>query len=183
VIEMLSDIVASLAWSALGFVAGYVVGAMRVEVHEIKETVCEHPDHEHKEASQLGTRERGDLTMPKRLLHKNFTVNVLVGGLIILLAVYTTITGAINSARDEEQARCFTNYNLQFIEAYQARARAADQDRNSFSKLILSLEDPDAADRRAAFSKYVEEVRDTDAQRRNTPLPEPPNPEQFCTRR
>jgi hypothetical protein len=184
----MNELLGNLAYSGLGFLLGYLVGGLRAEVHEIRETVCQHPDHD--EMSHDGTpdeqagTEMDTETRPlnEKPWHKRFTLNVVIGALLILLSLYTVVSSTRLSSSDKDQAECFTTYNLQFIKAYQARAFAADQDRESFNRLMLTLDNPNPKVRRDAFETYLADVRKTDEQRKKTPLPVPPNPEKFCER-
>lgn len=176
------ELMVQAAWGLCGFVAGYFVGRLGVEVHEIKETVCEHPDCEDDHAttakvSHVGTLMRGVAAVPDRIVHTKTGA-----GILIVLAVLSTILGFVNSNQRAEQAKCFTDYNIEFARVYSVRARAADKDRSSLNKLILTLQSTDRSVREKAFRQYVDEIQTTDAERQRSPLPVPPDPTTFCKR-
>lgn len=106
-----------------------------------------------------------------------------LGIVLIVLAILTTLMSSITSYQAQEQARCFTRYNTEFVKAYTARANAADKDRASLNNLIISLTNTDPAIRARVFSKYVEDIKATDRQREASPIPNPPNPNKYCERK
>jgi hypothetical protein len=114
---------------------------------------------------------------------KNWEKDRLLGFALIVMAVITTALSAMASYQAQDQARCFTAYNEEFVRAYTARASAADKDRTSLNELILSLNNKDAAIRQQHFLEYIEKIKATDADRLANPIPSPPNPQKYCERR
>lgn len=165
----MSEALTGLAYSLLGFVIGYIVGKAGAEVHEIKEVVA--PDHHPAHEAPLPTKKRGIM---------NITKSRGLGVLLIILALVTVLLSTLTAIDLRNQADCRDSYNLRFYEAYVVRARAADSDRKSFNQMLYALNDPDLQKRRAAYVKYLDDIKKTDAQRKKNPLPFPPNPTGYC---
>jgi hypothetical protein len=106
-----------------------------------------------------------------------------LGIVLIVLALITTLMSSVTSYRAQEQARCFTAYNKEFVNAYTARAIAADKDRASFNNLVISLGSSDQQVRARVFAKYIEDIKATDEERKKNPIPNPPDPSKYCDRR
>jgi hypothetical protein len=166
----MSEALSGLAYSLLGFVIGYIIGKAGAEVHDIKEVVApgHHPAHEAKPTP----RKQG-------LMHA-ITKSRGVGVVLILLALVTVLLSTLTAIDLRDQAQCRDRYNTRFFQAYVTRSKAADADRNSFNQLLYALNDPDPAKRRVSYQKYVDETKQTDAQRKKNPLPNPPDPTGFC---
>ena len=165
----MSEALSGLAYSLLGFVIGYIIGKAGAEVHEIKEVVApdHHPAHEAHTVRKQGfmhaiTKSRG------------------VGVLLIVLALVTVLLSTLTAIDLRDQAECRDRYNMRFFQAYVTRSKAADADRASFNALIYALNSPDPDARRASYLRYVEEIKQTDTQRKKNPLPNPPDPTGFC---
>lgn len=167
--ELLRDIGYGLVW----FIAGYVVATV-VENRYDKAHHVHHPGRGTMPNRAASTRRT---TMPNRIVANRWGAAAL-----IVLAVVSTTLSAINAVQRNDQTACFTRYNLAFIEAYRARAIAADQDRSALNRMILALNTPDAKARATAFQQYVQDIQDTEQYRKQHPLPEPPDPITFCTR-
>ena len=164
----MSEALTGLAYSLLGFVIGYIVGKAGAEVHEIKEVVApdRHPAHEGQPQKKRGI--------------VNLTKSRGVGVLLICLALVTVLLSTLTAIDLRNQADCRDRYNLRFYQAYVERARAADADRTSFNQMLYALNDPDLQKRRAAYVRYIADIKKTEAARAKNPLPYPPNPTGYC---
>lgn len=106
-----------------------------------------------------------------------------LGVILIVMALITTATASLASYRSQEQAKCFTDYNQEFVRAYTVRSQAADRDRAALNGLMIGLQSGDQKARAALFNEYVETVKRTDEERKRHPIPNPPDPTKYCDRR
>lgn len=105
-----------------------------------------------------------------------------LGIILVALGLLTTGMSAAASWQAQEQARCFSAYNQEFVQAYTARSIAADKDRSSLNNLIFSIDSPNRQVRADALRTYIVETRKTDDERRRNPIPQPPDPNKYCER-
>jgi hypothetical protein len=159
----------ALAWSGIGYFAGYIVGKIGCEVHQVREAVA--PSSGDQEGWPP-MRRRGDRR------------SLIFGAFLVGLAALTVLLSAISLVRLESLTRCQANYAEQAAEATQARTRAAEDDREALNLLVRRVTDavasvPDADARRpqvqAALGDYTAAVREADAQREAQPFPAPPS--------
>lgn len=166
----MTEALSGLAYSLLGFVIGYIIGKAGKEVHDIKEVVA--PDHHAAHEAKPTPKKRG-------LMH-SITKSRGVGVLLIVLALVTVLLSTLTAIDLRNQAECRDRYNVRMFQAFVARAKANDLDRASFNQMLYALNDPDATKRRAAYVRYLADIKKTDAQRAKSPLPNPPDPNGFC---
>jgi len=99
-----------------------------------------------------------------RVMHRIVAVLVLFSaGVIVWLA-----------AEQQDQVECSARYNARSAAAQQARAEAADRDREALTSLLRSLVNAPPGEGRAAVERYLKTVEETDRQRRQSPVPPPP---------
>lgn len=160
---MIEQLLVGFVYSLSGFVIGFLAGRVTREVHEIRETVVPESFVTNDDHGLHATR---------------------LGVAVIVLSLLSVFGMAVTGYQAKQQADCQSAYNARFFEAFQARARANDQDRNALNELILSFDDPKLTpeSRREAFSTYVESVRAANAERQRHPLPTPPDPRKLCER-
>lgn len=166
--ETVAEAVNSLAYSLLGLIIGFVLGRATKEVHEIKEKIVEpdhHPQHE------KPSRKQGQGVMKSRTL----------GVMLIVLALLTVLMSSLTAVQDRAQSDCFRRYNVAFGKAFSERAKAADADRASLNKMLTAINTPDQATRARVYQQYLDELAQTDKQRKANPLPQPPDAAKFCT--
>jgi hypothetical protein len=76
--------------------------------------------------------------------------------------------------RQQEQTECNARYNQRQAASQQARAGAAEADRQALEKMVRTLIEPPAGDAQAALEEYLATLAETDRQRRENPVPPPP---------
>lgn len=160
---MLWDVLTGLVYSVAGFMGGFTVGRLTREVHEIRETVM--PDtfaRKDSDGSQHATK---------------------LGVAIIILSLLTVISAAFTAVQAKRQAQCQRDYNARFVEAFQARARAADADRAALNTMIIRIANQKStpAERKRVVAEYVQSIEAGDAARKAHPLPQPPDPRDLCS--
>lgn len=110
--------------------------------------------------------------MPKRIL---YAMDALWGHRVVALLVILTSIGVIFlGIQDSRQTECNARYNEAQARSQQARAVAADADRQALEALVRSLVDENTSDGREQVDKYLAAIERTDEERRRNPVPPPP---------
>jgi hypothetical protein len=172
---MLVETLHSLAYSTLGLIIGFMIGRLTREVHEVKEVVCpdEHTGHVHP-AHEKPTGKQGPV--PTTVLIRSRTLGVM----LIILSLVTVLLSTITAIDNRRKADCNRRYNIEFVRVFLERSKAADQDRDSLNKMLRGIDSPDRAVRERVFRDYLTEIAATEEQRKQNPLPAPPDPATFC---
>jgi hypothetical protein len=164
----------SLAYSTLGLIIGFVIGRLTREVHEVRETVCpdEHTGHVHPQHEKPGKQG----AMPTTVLIRSRSLGVM----LIILSLVTVLLSTITAIDNRKKADCNRRYNVEFVRVFLERAKAGDKDRASLNRMLTGINTPDQAVRQQVFRDYLEEIAATEQERRENPLPTPPDPKTFC---
>lgn len=154
----------SLAWSLLGFGAGWLGASLRYDVTKIREVVMHDENQQqitHPVASSARERERATRW---------------AGVAIALLALATVLQGVIASARLNDVSACLTSYNERFAAAAVARAELFDSDRRALQKMLLTMYYEREASERQRLDIFREWVTTTERNESQRPLlPEYPS--------
>lgn len=173
-------VVAALAWSAVGFLAGALVVRVAMEVHEIRESVVvSHQDE--------GSRTKHLRVGVRRVVGK-IDATRLLGIMLLLLAFATTLQTFYQAHRSAELGReqvrlsqCQITYQNGFADALDARTTATNEAQQALDELIETITQASGRDAsRAALAKYVE-VRERQ-KRTSEKNPFPPAPRDVCPR-
>lgn len=110
--------------------------------------------------------------MPKRIL---YAVDALWGHRVVAFMVILSSVGVIFlGIQDNQQTECNARYNEAQARSQQARAIAAEADRQALEVLIRSLVDDNTTDGRQQVDRYLAEIERTNEERRRNPVPPPP---------
>lgn len=110
--------------------------------------------------------------MPKRIL---YALDALWGHRAVAFLVILSSAGVIwLGIQDSRQTECNARYNELQARSQQARAAAADADREALETLVRSLVDDNPNDGREAVQRYLEAIERTDVERERNPVPAPP---------
>lgn len=160
--------VAALAWSGFGFLAGYAVARLGCEVHEVRQAILS--DDPPTPRPLLPMRRKGDRR------------NLALGFAIIALALVTVLSSVASLVRQETAVDCQARYNIRAAEAFDARAKAAGEDRAALNALVREITEARLADDRGRIDRallaYEAAVQQADERRERSPLPAPP--EEVC---
>lgn len=110
--------------------------------------------------------------MPKRVL---YALDALWGHRLVAFMVLASSVGVIwLGIQDNRQTECNAKYNERQARSQQARAAAADADRQALTALVRSLVDDNTTDGRERVEEYLAAIARTDEERRRNPVPPPP---------
>lgn len=110
--------------------------------------------------------------MPKRIL---YALDAMWAHRLVALLVIVSSAGVLwIGVQDSRQTDCNARYNERAARAAQARAAAADADREALNTLVRSLVDDNTTDGREQVERYLEKIERTDAERSANPVPPPP---------
>lgn len=164
------DLISGLVWSLIGFIAGYLVANLKMEMDQIKEAVVnddsdDSGQDEDRDGYAGGHGGPGGEHRPRfpRWL----------GVVVILLAVVTVAQGVYFSRQARETSHCQAQFNSDFSTALTLRNGWAAEDRAQLTKMIdtvLTGATPEV--RRKALEDYLAAVHKNDALRAQHPLPE-----------
>lgn len=152
---MIEDLLPSISWSLIGFVAGWLVGREMLFISQIREVVV--PKAE---------RERTDHTLPK------VTGNRLLGWIVIILALFTVAQGSYYAYDRNQITQCQAKFNADFAATVAKRAQWADEDKQAELKLwrdFLASKKP--GENRLILQHYLDTTARTDKLRQENPLP------------
>ncbi|GAA2554864.1 hypothetical protein GCM10010423_65050 [Streptomyces levis] len=97
------------------------------------------------------------------------------GVLLLILALLTVANGVYFSVQNRHATRCQAEYNSQFIEQINTRAKISESDRESLVKLVKQvIGSQDRETSRKALAEYVETLERNDEYRKKHPLRELP---------
>lgn len=149
--ETLLYLAESLAWTAVGFIAGYLAARMTRDLNTL--------------AHQRPRHVNGHLVL---------------GVVVAVLGVLTVAQAYVSTRATERLTECQQRYSNEFADALDARALSAQRAQRSLDNLIRTLADPDAgqADRRAAVRAYLASRDEAETQQQRNPLP--PAPRDLC---
>lgn len=110
--------------------------------------------------------------MPKRILYAldKMWAHRLVAALVLASSLGVIWLGI----EDSRQTDCTARYNERAARSQQARAAAADADREALNRLVRSLVDDNPNDGREQVQRYLEAIERTDRERAENPVPPPP---------
>lgn len=91
-----------------------------------------------------------------------------------LLVLLSSIGVVWLGVQDSQRADCTARYNQKSAESQQARAAAAQRDRDALEALVRSLVDDNTADGREQVQRYLKAIEETDRERQENPVPPPP---------
>lgn len=151
---MIEDLLPSISWSLIGFVAGWLVGREMLFISQIREVVV--PKAE---------RERTDHQLPK------VPGNRLLGWIVIILAVFTVAQGAYYAYDRNEITQCQARYNADFANVVAKRAQWADEDKQAELKLFRDLLSAKPGTGGKILQQYLDATTRTDKLRQENPLP------------
>lgn len=165
-------LVASVPWTAVGLLVGYLAGRGVRDLDRIAEAV---------------TPEDGmpvHTTRPKWL--RRFTSNVIIGITVVILGIATAVQGYVQNEATRRIADCTRGYSNGFADAIDARSAASAAEREALVQWMRTLDelltkaspggDPAAARQRfaAATSEYLKKQDDLRLKQQDNPFPEPP---------
>lgn len=154
-LAFLADFAESLAYSAIGFILGWLVG---YEARRHEET--KHMDGE----TRRRAKEGGGISR--------------VGAFIIALSVATALQSAYFSWEQHRAGECFAQYNSDFGQVQTLRSGWADTDRQSLIEFFDSYStDPPPSEEQArtAFFALQQKYATITKLREDTPLPDLPS--------
>ena len=93
---------------------------------------------------------------------------------VSLLVLLSSVGVVWLGVQDSQRADCTARYNERSAQSQQARAEAAEHDRDALEALVRSLVDDNTADGRQQVERYLTEIEKTDQERRDNPVPPPP---------
>lgn len=165
-IELLTYVINSLAWSAGGFAIGWLVASARRDMGEIREAVV------HDEDSSV---QADDDALSSELLHsRTDAVTRWLGVVVALLAIATVTQAYFANQRIADVAECQAEYNTRFAEVTQERSQLANEDRLALQHMLITLyrkRDASSEERLRVFEHWVETVQSNEKQRKLNPLP------------
>lgn len=152
----MNEILASVSWSLIGFLLGWLVGREMLFISQIREAVVSEEE-----------RERTDhkVTPEKR--------SRLLGFIVVLLALLSVLEGAYYTWDTEKKTACQAHYNADFTKVVGLRAQWADDDKRALNKMLSDI--LGAAGQpgkgRDILIKYIQSTERTDKLRAENPLP------------
>lgn len=168
-IELLTYVINSLAWSAGGFAIGWLVASARQDMGAIREAVV------HEDSS---TPADDDDALSSELLHsRTDAVTRWLGVVVALLAIATVTQAYFANQRIANVAECQAEYNTRFTEAIRERTQLANEDRDALHNMLITLyrkRDASDKERLRVFKHWVDTVQSNEQQRKLNPLPELP---------
>lgn len=167
-IELLTYVINSLAWSAGGFAIGWLVASARRDMGEIREAVV------HEDSSTPAN----DDALSSELLHsRTDAVTRWLGVIVALLAIATVTQAYFANQRIGDVSECQAEYNTRFAEATQKRSQLANEDRDALQHMLITLyrkRDASSEERLRVFERWVNTVQSNEKQRKLNPLPQLP---------
>lgn len=159
-----NELLLNIAYSLMGFGVGFFTGRLSRDVHDIKEAVV---------PNTFAKSDEDDAVHPTAL-----------GIVVIVLSVLTVATSAYATFQTWEQADCTRDYNARFAVAFQARAKTNDADRTALNNMLVGIADQrlTRAERTRIYNDYVAQVKRSNETRKKNPLPQPPDPADYCAR-
>lgn len=152
----------ALAWSFGGFAVGYFVCATNRDLHSIKEAIVPE-QHE-----------------PQRQPVRPYIPNRLLGVILVVMAVVTTVAIALATQQRSEVSECQAEVNRDLITALSERSKIADEDRHALDALILAVvANSDLSEKerqrqgREAINNYVKTIAESKAARARVDMPKP----------
>ena len=110
--------------------------------------------------------------MPKRIL---LALDAMWAHRAVAVLVILSSAGVIwLGIEDNQQSECNARYNDLQARSQQARAAAADADRQALNTLVRSLVDDNTGDGCEQVQRYLEAIERTDREREQNPVPPPP---------
>lgn len=91
-----------------------------------------------------------------------------------ILVLVTSIGVLYLGYQDAKQSDCTARYNERQARSQQARAVAAESDREALETLVRSLVDENTSDGRQRVQDYLDALERTDRERAANPVPPPP---------
>lgn len=170
--NVLEEVVSALAWSAIGFVAGYLTCRLRSDIQEIKEAVVADVE------GSAAERHSGEVRREDRSKRTQWQT-VAIGVFIILLSIFTAGQTWYSSGRDreivEESKRiteCQAQYNSDLAKVTIKRAEYAAEDRKALTNMVSTvLTGPTPQIRKRAIERYLEITSMNERLRSQNPLP------------
>lgn len=168
----LNYLAASVPWSAVGLLVGYLAGRGVRDLDRIAEAVT----------PEDGMPER--TTGPKWLRH--LTSNVIIGIIVFILGITTVVQGYLQNEATRRVADCTRGYSNGFADAIDARSAASTAEREALVQWMRVLDelltkaspsgDPAAARQRFAdaTSEYLKKQDDLRVKQKENPFPDPP---------
>jgi hypothetical protein len=163
---------ASVPWSAVGLLVGYLVGRGVRDLDRIAEAVT----------PEGGMPERK--TGPKWL--RRITSNVIIGVIVFILGITTVVQGYVQNEATRRVADCTRGYSNGFADAIDARSAASAAEREALVQWMRILDelltkaspggDPAAARQRfaQATSEYLQKQDALRIKQQENPFPDPP---------
>ena len=165
-----------LAYSAGGFLAGYLAGRLGREVHEVHDAVVP-PTYQDKDADMPLPDRRGKTA--RRTWDRS--IEKAVALILVALAVGSTLVSGIALNRQSEQVACQTQVNKSVATGLLHRAQVASDDRAAIARLIQGVLEAEAkskgdeATRRAIITNlerdYLQIILQSDMIRAENPIP------------
>lgn len=161
----LGYIVQSIAWAALGFLVGFLVGRASRDVHAI---------------ARAATDQGGPMATSRR---RRFRIDPQAGIaiVVVLLGVITLIQAIVQSRATERLDRCQAEYAEQFAQALDSRALAGDEAWVALDNLMSTVgraldADDDAGGEQTerAIHDYIASRETMVAERTANPIAPPP---------
>lgn len=198
--EVLAQILSSLAWFALGTAAGYLIGQLRHEVHEIRDAVTsdggqpgqgregESGEQGNGEGGAGGVGGTGGTATGAggtggtggvggrggRGGRPAFRGQRSVGFIVIVLAVATVVQAVVFERQQAIITTCQARFVQDVTDALRVRAEIADQDRANLNELVKAVLAAQPGTSRNVLSDYLARQAELDQQRRAVPLPNLP---------
>jgi hypothetical protein len=95
---------------------------------------------------------------------------------VLAASVIALLLAGLSGYRSATYARCQAGVNEQLVKATNARAAAAEQDRDAMDQLVTDVSNAKTADdSRNALARYRQTRAKADQDRRDHPLPSPPS--------
>lgn len=157
----ISAIVANIVFSIGGFILGFYVALIRLRVERNPENIMD-----------------GDKTTTRTEPH--FTAGQILGVLILLLAVGSTVTSVMASSDQRRSAQhlqriaaCQAEFNKVYRLALTERSEAANAERKAMRAMLAVILDPASTEqtRREAVERYDTALRQAETTRQQNPLP------------
>lgn len=153
------DVLAALAWSAAGFILGYLVGRAAREVHEIKEAVVE---------------EKTEQPTPKRPQRSRPETHQVIGIVLVILALGSVMLMTKQLSDRQAEIECRADVLNETISTLDQRGQLASQDRAALDRFMGRVFSPDATAQtaRRAYVAYTRAVAANAEERAELAYPE-----------
>lgn len=151
----MTELLASVSWSLIGFLVGWLVGREMLFISQIREATV--PQDE---------RERTDHKVTPASRSR------LLGFIVVLLALFSVVQGSFYTYDTQKTSQCQAQFNADFAKVIGLRAQWADENSQALNKMldgVLNGATPEI--RRKFLVDYLNIIHANDAKRAATPLP------------